>query len=52
MLQKGFLQTVSTGKDLLLLPFQAKQMGLQVLCTYTRKFSNLWHHFLLQQETE
>lgn len=29
MLQKGFLQTVYVGKDLLLFPFQAKQMGPQ-----------------------
>lgn len=35
--QKGFLQTAHMGKDLLLFPFQAKQMGLQCVMYIYRK---------------
>lgn len=39
MLQKGFLQTVYMGKDLLLFPFQVKQMALQcVMYIYKKIF--------------
>lgn len=36
-LQNGFLQTVYVGKDLLLFPFQAKQMGLQCVMHIYKK---------------
>lgn len=32
--------------------FRANKWDCSVLCTYKRKHSHLWHHFLPQQETE